>query len=242
MVARIFEPVTLDIGSDDLTPVDGLSSGRPHRYLAELLRSGTCPSDRAFDRHLPRALRTASSSYWTPLGVAAKAAAWLDEFGVRTVVDIGSGAGKFCVASALAGHCEFVGLEQRSHLVGTARELAKSFECDDRVSFHHFEFGTAPAPRADAYYLYNPFGENLFCYQDHLDDYVELSEFRYARDVAAARALLESAPIGTYILTYNGFGASVPTSYLEVRCSREFPSVLRLWRKVNDESRIGDQG
>jgi predicted RNA methylase len=242
MVAKILEAVTLDIESEDLTPVDGLPSVRTHRDLAEMLRSGNCPPDRTFDYHLPRELRIASRCYWTPLAVAMKAAGWLDDFGVRTVVDIGSGAGKFCVAAALAGRCEFIGLEQRSRLVGAARELAKSFECDDRVSFHHFEFGEAPAPRADAYYFFNPFGENLFSHEEHLDDYVELSEFRYARDVAAARALLESASLGTYVLTYNGFGAALPAGYREVRHSCEFSSVLRLWLKVNHESRIIDQG
>ena len=43
---------------------------------------------------------------------------------VQSVVDIGSGAGKFCVAAALGSGCRFTGLEQRPRLVAAARTLA----------------------------------------------------------------------------------------------------------------------
>jgi len=43
--------------------------------------------------------------------------------GIRAVVDIGAGAGKFCVAGALFGKCRFIGLEQYSSLVTSARAL-----------------------------------------------------------------------------------------------------------------------
>lgn len=78
--------------------------------IADLLRSGMCPSDRSFDRYLPSDLQALSNSYWTPLVTARRAAQWLDEVGVGTVIDIGSGAGKFCVATALASSCSFVGI------------------------------------------------------------------------------------------------------------------------------------
>ena len=61
------------------------------------IRSGTCPSDRLFDRFLPYDLRRVSRQHWTPLVVALRVAEWLDLIGVRQVVDLGSGAGKFCV-------------------------------------------------------------------------------------------------------------------------------------------------
>ncbi len=172
-----------------------------------------------------------SGQYWTPLVVAKRAAEWLADLKVRTVVDIGSGAGKFCVAAALAGRCHFTGLERRSRLVAAARTLAQLFDVDDRVSFVEGAFGNIATPVADAYYLYNPFGEYLFGSKDHFDSDAERSDERYKRDVAAVQDLLQRAHVGTCVLTYNGFGGRVPSSYQEICVDNELPNELRLWRK-----------
>ncbi len=199
--------------------------------VAHALRAGLAVEERDFDRHLPVALRVVSGQYWTPCEVAQRAAQWFDELRVRTVVDIGSGAGKFCVAAALAGNARYVGLEHRLRLVTAARALADVFGVSDRVSFHHATFGDAAPPAADAYYLYNPFGENLFVNGEHLDHDVELTEPRYLRDVAAVEQLLRAAPLGTALLTYNGFGGRLPAGYEQVHVDRALPNILRLWRR-----------
>ena len=191
-----------------------------------------CPPNRVFDRFLPADLEAVSYQYWTPLVTAIRAAEWLDELNIRRVFDVGSGAGKFCVAAALAGRAHFVGIEQRARLVTAARELARTFDVADRVEFVHGNFDERFAPDADAYYFYNSFGENLFDADNCLDADVELSEDRYLADIAAAERLLRDAPIGTYLLTYNGFGGEVPESYSEVRVDRELPCVLCLWKKT----------
>ena len=196
-----------------------------------MLRTGGCPTDRAFDRFLPDELRVVSGQYWTPMVVVKRAAEWLDDLEVRTVVDIGSGAGKFCVAAALAGQCRFTGLEQRPRLVASARALARLFDVDDRVSFREGALGDIATPLADAYYLYNPFGEYRFCAKSRLDQEVEPNDERYARDIAAVQNLLQRARFGTCVLTYNGFGGRVPSSYRQIRVDNDMPSELRLWRK-----------
>jgi tRNA G46 methylase TrmB len=105
----------------DSIPVEDLALRSAAQPVAEALRSGRCPADRVFDRFLPNELRIVSGQYWTPIMVARRAAVWFDELDIHTVVDIGSGAGKFCVATALASRCHFTGLEQRSQLVASAR-------------------------------------------------------------------------------------------------------------------------
>jgi predicted RNA methylase len=202
------------------------------QQIIKILRAGGYPPEWAFDRFLPDELQMVSQQHWTPLVVAVRVAGWLTELRLRTVVDIGSGAGKFCVAAALAGTCRFIGLEQRPLLVRAARELAQVFEIEERVTFIEHLFGEQPTPEADVYYLYNPFGENLFGPDDHLDEDVELSRERYQRDVRSVIALLQNAPIGTYLLTYNGFGGIIPSGYREVRVDRELPNILRMWKKV----------
>lgn len=216
---------------DDLTPHEGLRVEPSATRVADALLSRRDPGDRAFDRFLPRSLGVVSDQFWTPLAVAVRVADWLDDLNIETVVDIGSGAGKFCVAAALSGNSDFVGLEQRPRLVRTARHLARLFRVEDRVHFLHGSFGEDTPPVADAYYLYNPFGENLFGSSDHLDEDVELGDDRYSRDVRAVEKFLEEARVGTFVVTYNGFGGTLPASYVELRVARDLPNVLRISRK-----------
>ena len=200
------------------------------QYLAEIMRTGSCPNDRSFDRLLPEPLRLVSPEYWTPLAVAKRAAEWLEDLGIRTVVDIGSGAGKFCIAGALFGKCRFIGLEQYSSLVTSARALVDLFDLNDRVSFVAGALGTVPAPVGDAYYLFNPFGEYRLGADHSLEAGAEFTDNRHADDVAAAEDLLRRAPVGTWVLTYNGFGGRVPAGYELARVDWELRGVLRLWR------------
>lgn len=213
-----------------------LAPERPSpRRLAEAMRAGPCPDDYAFDRYLPFELRGVSRRYWTPLAVARRAGEWLEQYGATRTLDIGSGAGKFCVATALVSSGEFIGVEHRARLVVAARELATRFEVADRVSFVEGAFGRMETPEADAYYVYNPFGENLYDYRECLDEQVELTHGRYLGDIAATERLLLEAPIGTLLLSYNGFGGRVAGNWVELEVDRALPCVLRLMRKDSVE-------
>ena len=233
MKVRHLQRINLVGRFGDPTPNDPLVLDPSTVGIAMAMRTGMCPVDRAFDRFFPDELRLVSSQYWTPLAVAMRAAEWLEEARVRTVVDIGSGAGKFCVAAALASGCHFTGIEQRPRLVAAARDLARVFDVEDRVAFHVGALGETRIPEAEAYYLYNPFGENLFGPQDHLDEDVELTFDRYARDIAATRELLLRAPAGTHVLVYNGFGGQVPLGYHEIHADHELPNPLSMWTKTS---------
>jgi hypothetical protein len=225
---------------DKLTPVNGIARGPSAVEIAGAIRAGRCPNDRFFDWFLPHGLRRASDRHWTPLAVALRAAHWLNEAGIKSVVDLGSGAGKFCVAAALASRCSFTGIEHRSRLVEAARALAQRFGVDDRVRFIRAPLTPDAIPAADAYYLYNPFGENLFAPDARLGDEVELSRERYERDVALVETFLERAPFGTCVIKYNGFGGRMPAAYEEIAVDREMPNVLRLWRKTRDAGARAD--
>src|SRR5690606_20847907 len=125
---------------DDSKPTGSVTPFSPRR-IADALRAGRCPPDAAFDLLLPEALASLSGDQWTPLEVALVAARWLREAGVRRVVDIGSGPGKFCIAAALASRCELVGLEQNPRCVSVARSLARLFGVEDRVRIVHGTLG-----------------------------------------------------------------------------------------------------
>jgi hypothetical protein len=201
--------------------------------LAEAIKGGRCPSEQAFDRFMPERLQLVSARYWTPVRVAMRAAEWLDELNVRLVVDIGAGPGKFCLVAALASRCAFLGIEQRSDLVAVARGLAKLYHLQHRVSFLEDTFGDGPPPHADAYYFYNPFVESVLNEDAWLDEAVEHGESRHARDLLAAEHWLGQAPLGTYVLTYNGMGSELPHCYDEIRADSSFTCPLRLWRRTS---------
>jgi len=203
--------------------------------VSAALRAGIPLPEMAFDHFLPQALRDVSQRFWTPLVVAANAAMWFDELDVGDVLDIGAGPGKFCVATALTDQSRrrYYGLEQRPYVVQAARDLARDFGVDDRVSFIEGTLDDVSAlPKVAAYYLFNPFGENVAPLDEHLDATVELTDQRFMRDIAATEALLAAAPAGSYVLVYNGFGGRVPPSYEPIRIDYDLPNVLRLWVKV----------
>jgi hypothetical protein len=200
--------------------------------VADALRRGDGASDREFDRFLPPRLGAISARYWTPLRVAVRAAAWLDELNIRSLVDIGSGAGKFCVATAIMSRCNFLGIEHRKDLVATARALAEVFGVQARVSFLEETFGDAPLPNAECYYFYNPFLEAMLEPEAWLDNHVEHGECRYDRELLAVEHWLSQAPVGTYVLTYNGLGTDLPRTFTEIRQDQSFPCNLRLYRKA----------
>jgi hypothetical protein len=199
--------------------------------VAAALRAGRI-DDEAFDRLLPLELQDVSAHYWTPLRAVRQAAGWLREIQVRTVVDIGSGAGKFCVAAALLTRCRFSGLEKRAALVDAARDLAAIFEVEDRAEFITGDLRTTAAPAGEAYYFFNPFGEHSFYSMRFAEPRVGFSAEAFASDVAAATACLSSAPAGTFLITLNGIGGSVPDEYVQLDVGRHLPGTLRLWKKT----------
>jgi predicted RNA methylase len=204
--------------------------------IAEELRAGLCPADCAFDFFMPEDLAALSGDQWTPLEVALAAANWLKERGVRSVVDVGSGPGKFCIAAALAGSLEVVGLEQNPRCVAVARSLAQLFRVEDRVRFVQCSLDESVLPPADAYYLFNPFAQHLFAPSDDPGWGVSPDYERYRRDVMTMQDALRRAPEGTVVITYNGFGGLMPASYETCRIDRELPCVLRMWRKSGPDS------
>jgi hypothetical protein len=221
-------------------PADTRNPRRAARLVSAALRSGRSSADDAFDRLLPEELRSVSDRYWTPVPVIRQAAAWLRETGAKDVVDIGSGAGKFCVAAALLTRCRFVGLEHRASLVDASRELAELFEVHDRVSFICAELSQSTELAAAAYYFFNPFGDYSFESERFAEPGLTFTPETHRRDIAAVRALLSGAADGTILITYNGFGGKVPAHYRQIDVVTRLPGTLRLWKKqsVPDDHRL----
>lgn len=196
------------------------------------LRSGAPLTNDEFDELYAADIRAKSQVYWTPLEVAVRTAKMLADTPGCRVLDIGSGAGKFCVVGALVTEGEFVGVEQQAPLVECARELA-SLVGATNATFVHGAFDTMNPEDFDAFYFFNPFEENKFVDPSDPDANILLLEERFRTDVRNAQRFLRRARKGTRVLTYNGMGGRIPRSYslldrVEMRCTVE------LW--VNDPS------
>lgn len=207
----------------------------PWARIVERLQQGLHVFDFDFDRVYPPAIRAVSSSFWTPVAVAMRAAELLAPSPSSRVLDVGSGVGKLCTIGALVTRATFVGVEHRPHFVELAEQSARllgargaRFLCKDAKAVRIEDY--------DALYFFNPFEENLWPPEDRLDASVQLSPARYEAEVLQTERLLDAAPTGVRVVTYHGFGGKMPSSYRLLRSEYVHTGRLELWTKVTAEA------
>jgi len=186
------------------------------RSLVEGIASGQKVSDGFYDGLLSPRARKLANRHWTPVEAAKRAAFLLTEGRDRRVLDVGSGAGKFCIVGALTTPGHFFGVEQRSWLVKESATICKILRIP-RVRFHDAQMKELDWTQFDAFYLFNPFYENI---DDtaRVDEEVPVSEALFHEYTALVGEKLSQAKAGTRVVTYHGFGAALPAAYqLEVR-------------------------
>src|ERR1700733_12048731 len=169
--------------------------------------------DVAFDERLPLRWKMKSSAHFTPVAVARRVAHLLAPTPGMAVLDVGSGAGKFCLVAAheLPG-VQFVGVEQRVDLVRIAQRLANEWKLPN-VRFVHGDAFALEWSQFAAFYFYNPFAEQLFESALVLDKTIDLDPLNFEPLVAAVVERLADVRVGTRIVTYCGFGAAPPAGY-----------------------------
>lgn len=208
-----------------------------NRTQSELLtiRARLCEgalSDADFDRLLPGDACSRASFYWTPLAVAHHAARIFREHGARRVLDVGAGAGKFCVAAAAAQPgMEFVGVERRAPLVQIATSVASLLGLAN-ASFAHDEAFDYTWSGFDGLYFFNPFSENLSPDAEKFDLSSDLSLSRLLREMSAVSEALRQMPLGTVLVSYHGIGAPIPSGYELVRDEPAGTHRLRGWLRT----------
>lgn len=199
--------------------------------MALALRRGDHVPDAEIDAHLSPHLRAVASRWFTPTAVAARAARVLEDRGARTVLDVGSGAGKLCCVAALASDLELTGIEQRAPLVLEALHLAQRLGVAERVRFVRGTIHEVDLTAYDALYVFNSFAENLFPAAERLDASVELSAARMARDLEVLERALDELPLGGSLMTYHGFGGQVPDTFDLVHEESAGSDRLRMFTK-----------
>lgn len=170
------------------------------------------PSDAEFDRVYPEKIRQLSPLHWTPVTVAARAAALLAQAGATRILDVGSGVGKFCLVGAMVTSARFVGVERRKHLVDIAGGAATKLGIS-RVTFVHASIDQFRFEGFDGVYLYNPFYEQISTFLVQIDGAIERSALVYRDFVRSTMDKLAAMAPPVAVVTYNGFGGPMPPGY-----------------------------
>ncbi len=185
-------------------------------------------TDDEFDDLLPPAIAAVAAVHFTPVAVAREAARLLAPAASERVLDVGSGAGKFCITAALAyPDATFVGDERRSGLVAVARSLAR------RLGARNVEFLHGDALELDwstyaGFYLFNPFGEHAHASAPPLDGGGGLDPDRFFAASTRTRERLSAVAAGTRVVTYHGLGKPAPRGF-EVTTTTLASGPLERW-------------
>lgn len=185
------------------------------------------PTDEEFDRIFPAPVREMSARHWSSVEACRQAAEWLVTTPQTRVLDIGCGPGKFCAIGAMSTPGDFTGVEQRGHLCRGARSMLDHYGIR-RVRIVHANITEVALDCFDAFYLFNPFQENLFP-SLKIDDDVPVGLELYDRYISHVSRELSRMRIGTRVVTYWGDCDEIPSCYDCVDTC--FDRELKLWVK-----------
>lgn len=183
--------------------------------------------DQHFNTLYPSHINKLSERHWTSVEVAKLAADFLVDKPNCKVLDIGSGAGKFCLIGAASTKGNFYGIEQREGLVKLSQRIAKTHNINN-VEFIHSNIIDISFSNYDSFYFYNPFYENI---DDSLliDDKVVIEEKLYFTYSDYVENQLKNTPIGTRLVTYWSMWIEIPEGFdLEFTA---YDGKLNFWEK-----------
>jgi SAM-dependent methyltransferase len=201
-----------------LMPVQKEAFINPARFL----------TDQDFDNLFPEQIRKLSNTHWTPLGIARMTANFLAEKKGSKILDIGSGAGKFCLIGAHYNpHALFCGVEQRENLISQAESVKKELGLKNTF-FIHANFTQLDLKMYDHFYFYNSFYENL-SYNDKIDDHIICSNELYKYYTHYFQREMEQMPAGTRLATLCSLDDEIPDGFLET--DSYVDGLLKFWIK-----------
>jgi hypothetical protein len=186
-------------------------------------------SDRDFNTLYPLSIQALAKYHWTPLNIAMKAADFLAGDEKVSILDIGSGVGKFCLSAAyFKPNALYYGVEQRKSLIGHAETARRNLRLAN-VSFIHGNFTQLDLGRFDHFYFYNAFYENLNG-TDKIDDSIDYSGELYNYYNRYLFRQLRQKPTGTRLCTLCSLEYEVPPDFQVIHTDMD--DLLKFWIKV----------
>lgn len=199
-----------------------------YKMIFKYLESDLEVEDKDFDLIYPSKIKAVAATHFTPVKVSKIAAFYLaDRKGVK-VLDIGAGAGKFCMIGSACTDGYFTGIEQRKTLWQVARRISKRYNLTN-VKFINANIIDISFKDFDAFYFFNAFYENISIL-GKINDEIELSRELYEKYSDYVKEQLDLKPIGTKLVTYYSFLNEVPDSY-KVQFSA-LDDKLKFWQKM----------
>lgn len=199
--------------------------------LLEQLQSGAPITDEDFDALYTPEMKAIADFHFTPVEVARSAAEFLAPGSDSHVLDIGSGAGKFCMIGSATTSGRFTGVEQRKELHDLATHLSETLDWP-RVDFRHGNIMEVSLQPFSGIYYFNAFFEHIIP-DDAIDDSIAFSRTRHTLYVLYVKQQLARMPPGTRLVTYFSYANMIPWSYESVET--EFDGKLIKWIQRNIE-------
>ncbi len=186
-------------------------------------------SDESFNQLLPDHLREVAAKHWTPIDVGKKAAQFLATHDGARILDIGSGAGKFCfIAAFYHPGVNFTGVEQRVELIDFCNRMKQRLGLKN-VEFIHGNIKDFDIASYDHFYFYNSFYENIPGTQK-IDYKVTYSESLYNYYNLVLYKKLNKTPSGTRLVTYHSLGQEVPPGFAILQT--DYNEFLKFLQKI----------
>ena len=199
--------------------------------LIERLQSRQYVDDTEFDRVFPAYYQLQSSIHWSSILVAYQIAEWIELFNKNKLVDIGCGVGKLCLLLGILTKYEIFGIEQRLKLVLVAKQIIEKNKFEN-ISITQMNMLDLDWEDFDIYYLYNPFQEHLINSGiSILERDLDFDRKFYAQYTSEVYKQLCTAKPGKVLITFHGYGGSVPPGWKMIASKHIDDGELTMWIK-----------
>lgn len=198
-----------------------------------LINSNLEMDDSVFDSLLPEFYQYASQIHWTPIEAINQIAAFIAGCDENTkFLDIGSGCGKLCILLSLLTKIKIYGIEQRRTLYKCSQEI-KLINKLENVHFINGNMLDIDWSDFDIYYLYNPFQEHISNFGDmRIDHTIEFDKKHYVMYTTEVFRQLCWAKPGKKLITFHGYGGSIPSSWKLIQSRIIGYGDLSMWEKI----------
>ena len=196
----------------------------------ENIREGNIPTDEVFDLIYPNTLKETIEFHFTPIEVVLMAARFLSTTPDSSVMDIGSGAGKFCLIAASAYPARYTGIEIRSNMVALANQIKSDYFIPEFSTAHFIQSNIVEVDFKpyQSFYHFNAFYEHKDP-SGIIDTSIALDKTLYKKYSEYVKSQLAKKPKGTKLATYFSYGDEVPENYKIVE--KAIDGKLLLWVK-----------
>ncbi|WP_165780376.1 methyltransferase domain-containing protein [Leptospira levettii] len=173
-------------------------------------------TDEIWDSLLPVAYKAISPYQWTPIEITRFTWEYLKTESVSSVMDLGSGVGKFCLNLVHYANGSFpvYGVEDRKDLVELSLELKQKMGLTG-VHFTHSDFLVNFPFGHSHYYVFNPLYE-MMKGEHSIDFKKEKSAMVFIKNLQILKNHLNHCKKGTKVITYHGFGGTALPGYKKI--------------------------